>query len=512
MKLGARVKEQIARTIGKFFTTNEILTIFTDANISADRELYAKWHITLDAFSKTSSVDAIFGIIEEFCHPLNFKQNPPRREEFITALNTVLAYDDLEIQSTDRTAKVCPIGSEDFHRDVDVPKENKPATTTPSPKEVEEIFDDLELYDNDTEIPTEDDVKEQEDIKKIIANKEIVRQLREYHQTLIDVIETFCQNLKKPTKELNDAYLFLARKTQDIASSLGLRYYALKLYRPFKNIYSAEIEWNGAGDSIDLRLNPKLSWDAVRPSLYNAHSDIVKICTIAEEDSEMTDDQKKLEEIAGLVAKARTKKSFEPQLKKEQPLEVRLVHGSQIAIEKPGEETRHKFPHKLPRGTKWENITIKFIDDDRVHILVQGKSHAAHYSEMGLEGKGGKPSVLWIFLRVLAMYAGEIKATDPKAVDTYKKQKQSLSNALEAYFGIDFDPFYPFQMKGKTNKTYRVKFALLPPDEGFSFEKKEKSRLLEKLVKPDPFADLGSYMRDIAPMVAQTEIVPEKER
>ena len=91
MKLGARVKEQIARTIGNFFTTNEILNIFTDANISANSELFAKWHITLDAFSKTSGVDAIFGIIEEFCHPLNFTKNPPRREEFIAALNAVLA-------------------------------------------------------------------------------------------------------------------------------------------------------------------------------------------------------------------------------------------------------------------------------------------------------------------------------------------------------------------------------------------------------------------------------------
>ena len=93
---------------------------------------------------------------------------------------------------------------------------------------------------------------------------------------------------------------------------------------------------------------------------------------------------------------------------------------------------------------------------------------------MGLEGKGGKPSVLWIFLRVLAMYSGEIKASDDKKDDSYKKQKQSLSEALESYFGLDFDPFYPFQ----TDKSYRVKFTLLPPDNGFTFEKKRKTSLL----------------------------------
>lgn len=332
MKLGARVKEQIARTIGEFFTTNEIVNILTDANIPANRELYAKWHITLDAFSKTSGVDAIFGIIEEFCHPLNFKRNPRRRDDFIAALNADLAYDDLEIQSTERTAKVCSIGGGDIPKNVDAPKKTKPANTTSSPEEVEETFDNLGLYDNDTEIPTEDDVREAEDIRKITENKEVVRQLRDFHQTLIDVVETFCQNLKKPTKELNDSYLFLMRKIQDIVQKLDLQYHTLTLYRPFKDIYSAEIEWNGAGDGLEIRLNPKLSWDAVRPSLYKAHSDIVRICAIAEEDSEMTDDQKKLEEIAGLVAKARIEKA-DKTTKQRVALPIEIISPVQISKE-----------------------------------------------------------------------------------------------------------------------------------------------------------------------------------
>ena len=66
----------------------------------------------------------------------------------------------------------------------------------------------------------------------------------------------------------------------------------------------------------------------------------------------------------------------------------------------------------------------------------------------------------------------------------------------------------------KTNeeRTAEAYFPVDQTDLKRTFEKKEKPRLLEKLVKPDPFADLGSYMGDIAPMVAQTEIVPKKER
>lgn len=332
MKLGARVKEQIARTIGNFFTTNEILNIFTDANISANSELFAKWHITLDAFSKTSGVDAIFGIIEEFCHPLNFTKNPPRREEFITALNAVLAYDDLEIQFTDRTAKVVSSTGEKPTETPALPKSKQTNQIKASVNTITEPADPFDEFYNEAEIPTEEDVKEMEDIKKIVANKELVKGLRDFHQMLIDVIETFCQNLKKPNKELNDSYLFLMRKIQDIVQKLDLQYHTLTLYRPFKDLYSAEIQWNGTGDIGDIRLNPKLSWDAVRPSLYQAHSDIVKICAIAEEDSEMTDDQKKLEEIAGLVAKARVEKANKTD-KQRRVLPIEIINPIQITRE-----------------------------------------------------------------------------------------------------------------------------------------------------------------------------------
>lgn len=209
-----------------------------------------------------------------------------------------------------------------------------------------------------------------------------------------------------------------------------------------------------------------------------------------------------------IIEKRKQEPTPKPQPKKE-PLEVIIREGSKIAIEKAEEEKKYRFPHKLPRGTKWENITIKFLDDDTVHISTKGKEHSQNFKDMGLEGKGGKPSVLWIFLRVLAMYSGEIKASDDKKDDSYKKQKQSLSEALESYFGLDFDPFYPFQ----TDKSYRVKFTLLPPDNGFTFEKKRKASLLERPVKNSPFDDLGSYMNETAPVIAQTgTITPDDER
>lgn len=108
MRFGVAVKEKIARAIAEHFTTNEIVNVFADANIPTDRSLYAKWRITLDAFNKMSEPEAsIPHILEVFCHPLNF-EDPQARGELTIKLNTILAYENLEIKITDRTASVVP--------------------------------------------------------------------------------------------------------------------------------------------------------------------------------------------------------------------------------------------------------------------------------------------------------------------------------------------------------------------------------------------------------------------
>lgn len=107
----------------------------------------------------------------------------------------------------------------------------------------------------------------------------------------------------------------------------------------------------------------------------------------------------------------------------------------------------------------------------------------------------GRPSVLWVLLRVLAKRSGEITITDPEASEKYKKQKQGLSEALQSYFRIDFDPFHPYRVV----KAYKTKFIIAPPEGGFSFEKKVRKESTENPKEENPFADLDEYMSDIAP-------------
>ncbi len=342
----------------------------------------------------------MFSVIEEFCHPLSFT-TLERRNNFIDTLNQVLTYDNFQIQFTDRTAEVIELSGREISKNQTTTK--KKQTKIPTPKTIAD--DEIPVIDLDSEDAWEDATPTKAGIESarlsdeqmIKSKKSQVKELADSHQALIEIVELFCGNPKKPTKQLNDAYRFLVRKIQDIVDGLDLKYYELSLYRPFKNdLYAAEIEWNGDGTVSDIRLNPRLSWDAIRPQLYNAHSNIEKIRNISEETEQMTDDEKRLEEITELISKMRTRKiTKNTPRSKPFPIEITNLLPLQFSGETPSQKTQSKFPTKLPAGTQWKNITIRFVDEDSVAILVQGKENIVGYQEMGFEGKGGKPGVLW---------------------------------------------------------------------------------------------------------------------
>lgn len=126
------------------------------------------------------------------------------------------------------------------------------------------------------------------------------------------------------------------------------------------------------------------------------------------------------------------------------------------------------FPHRLPAGTTWEQIIIKFIDEENVFIKSRQYTHNTNYKKMGFadsRGKTLKPGVLWILLKTLAKLNGEITIKDPEAKDVYKKQKELLAKTLQSYFRIDYDPFYPYHgtTPDKSAKSYKIKITLIPP-------------------------------------------------
>lgn len=138
---------------------------------------------------------------------------------------------------------------------------------------------------------------------------------------------------------------------------------------------------------------------------------------------------------------------------------LKAIAQSKKEIDKP------KFPYKLPAGTKWEEITIKFESEENVYIQIKQFKHTASYKELGLVGRGKNPnpSELWAFLKVLAQVNGELAIRDAQARDKYKKQKELLAKALQNYFSLEYDPFYPYRSSSeKQGNSYKIKITLIP--------------------------------------------------
>lgn len=127
-------------------------------------------------------------------------------------------------------------------------------------------------------------------------------------------------------------------------------------------------------------------------------------------------------------------------------------------------------PLKLPSDTKWEHITIQFLDYDKVRIQAPNKfSKVVNFRKMGFENqKNGKPNKQWELLYNLSRYRGDLSwtiTTYRKKVDSHplstpkiRKQIQRLSNTLKEYFNINDAPFYDYIKIG----AYKTKFSLLP--------------------------------------------------
>lgn len=145
---------------------------------------------------------------------------------------------------------------------------------------------------------------------------------------------------------------------------------------------------------------------------------------------------------------------------------IGLNEGLKALSKKEIMESKPKFPYKIPAGTQWHNVIIKFIDNERIEIHVKRLKHLVDFKEMGMVGKGKipTPNEQWIFLKVLAQCYGEISIRDPEAKDKYKKHKQELTETLRNYFSIDYDPFYPYHSSPeKRGNSYKIKLTLIPP-------------------------------------------------
>lgn len=128
------------------------------------------------------------------------------------------------------------------------------------------------------------------------------------------------------------------------------------------------------------------------------------------------------------------------------------------------EFTDHKFSKKLPRGIRWNQFIIEFLDDENVSITIrEHKKQKASFIDMNFEDKrNGKPNQQWYLLKKLADYEGEIDWDTAGANKKLKKSIGLLADALRDYFSMDSDPFYPYEeiSKMKNKRSYKTRFII----------------------------------------------------
>jgi hypothetical protein len=149
-------------------------------------------------------------------------------------------------------------------------------------------------------------------------------------------------------------------------------------------------------------------------------------------------------------------------------------------------------PTNIPPNTKWEDITIKFMNGNDVKIEAKSSKFDSDFKQMGFEDKKAhRPNKQWGLLKKLAEKGGtiswqsypegkNIKASEieqnfgfeqsgdndeaenkgfsyVKNPDSVKKTKEMLTKGLKAFFQIQDDPFYPYHKE----KAYKIKIHLL---------------------------------------------------
>lgn len=132
---------------------------------------------------------------------------------------------------------------------------------------------------------------------------------------------------------------------------------------------------------------------------------------------------------------------------------------------------------KFPSDTKWEDISIQFVDEHEVQITVKNERYHTTYEEMGFQDERKRlPNKQWDFLLYLSMKRGELSWQNNQNLPVKKilsatKTKQLLKEALQTYFQINDDPFFDY----KAEKAYRIKITLIPAVQSNAFPEQDEN-------------------------------------
>jgi len=461
--------EFIAQNIAGFNTFNELVNFLSDLGVQKSLLMpNTKWRMVNDVLNYYASCPLfkdqkmVFKIIEEAVHPLMHNGDKDRAEETRKKFNTFLEYDNFSLDDKGILWQGWDDGSGSLK------------------------------WSNKDGVDFDDTLNS----RIAVIYPEKMSELYVYWNELIKLTKFYFSNKEKQKEEINNLYFEIIGKVENLLDKAGCGGLKNQYQRPFRNMIGCELEVENKGwTEADLFVN-----------LYNFLGEITEISLPVRQDIEATkginaDFFEKIKKyIEENTVKKIDPKEANQEPKKQEPIPFMLVNdigikgledGLKALAQNNKKADGPKFPYKLPAGTKWENIVIKFEDDNKVFIKAKQLEHYTNFKDMGFIGKGNnpEPSEAWVFLRVLSMakITGEIAITDKEVRDKWKAQKGILGEGLQNYFSIDYDPFYPYNSSTeKIGKSYKIKLTLIPPEQKAPEEAEEKDEIKEYLAEQMP--------------------------
>lgn len=145
---------------------------------------------------------------------------------------------------------------------------------------------------------------------------------------------------------------------------------------------------------------------------------------------------------------------------------IRLLEGVRDAIEKrqegrAGRGHAKAQPFAMPAGAAWGHVSIRFLSDHRVEVVVRDHAETRNYSEMGFEDhRTGNPNKAWELFRSMAKEHGLLPIPEfGEKRRKLEKSVQELRKCLRQLFLLDGSPIEFFHKDRAYKALFRIESA-----------------------------------------------------
>jgi hypothetical protein len=124
---------------------------------------------------------------------------------------------------------------------------------------------------------------------------------------------------------------------------------------------------------------------------------------------------------------------------------LELAELAEDSAKEPTETASQRSGSLSFRLNDWQDLEIRFLSDERIHLNVGECSETRNYAEFGFEDRRTKkPNLAWVTLRALAQKEGIIKqAVNGQDWRSVEKRIQEIRRLFRKHFELDADPI-PF--------------------------------------------------------------------